>query len=50
LSSFDERLSEYTMRTFKNRKIDVRTEVSVKEVQRHEISKRQHVEFISLIC
>lgn len=37
LSSFDEKLSEYTMRTFKHRRIDVRTGVAVKEVQRHEV-------------
>jgi len=37
LSSFDNRLSEYTMRTFKKRNIDVRTGVHVKEVKRHEM-------------
>jgi len=37
LSTFDARLSEYTMRTFKKRNIDVRTGVAVKEVHRHHI-------------
>jgi NADH:ubiquinone reductase (non-electrogenic) len=31
LSSFDAKLSEYTMKTFQTRKIDVRTGVAVKE-------------------
>ena len=35
LSSFDKKLSDYTMKTFKNRKIDVRTGVAVKEVKKH---------------
>lgn len=37
LSTFDANLSEYTLRLFQKRKIDVRTGVSVKEVKRHEI-------------
>lgn len=37
LSTFDAKLSDYTMKLFQTRKIDVRTGVSVKEVQRHHI-------------
>lgn len=37
LSTFDQRLSDYTMRTFRKRNIDVRTSVSVKQVKRHEM-------------
>jgi len=37
LSSFDSNLSEYTMKLFKKRDIDVRTGVAVKEVRRHEM-------------
>ncbi|KAL6060343.1 Mitochondrial rotenone-insensitive NADH dehydrogenase (NDE2 external NADH dehydrogenase) [Balamuthia mandrillaris] len=36
LGSFDQKLSQYTMRLFQKRKIDLRTGVTVKEVRRHE--------------
>jgi NADH:ubiquinone reductase (non-electrogenic) len=37
LGTFDSKLSDYTMILFRKRKVDVRTGVSVKEVQRHHI-------------